>query len=238
MAALKSVLKTVTVMEEILRLNKSHIGVSDLAEALGWSRAATHQYLSSLVAAGWLQKTPTKKYELTAQAAVFGRFAVEHAGVPPELSPTMQNLVEELSEPVSFAVLNGNDAVIVERYEPKRPFAINREAERHLRLWHSSSGLVLLAYDPYASKELDAAMDLRVREVRAQGFARIHSEWMGDAVEAVAVPILSNEKCLGALSVIAPYNRLDAEKAIRTLKTARLTVEEQIDNRISKPIID
>lgn len=233
MAGLQSVMKTVSVLETILRLNRSEFGVSDIARSLDWSRAATHQYLSSLLAAGWLQQTEGRKYELTAQAAVFGRFAVEHAGIPPELPRTMQELVDELSEPISFAVLNGNEAVIVERYEPQRPFAIHRDAERHLRLRHSASGLVLLAFDPYASREIDSETEDRVRSVHAQGYARTHSEWLGDVVDAAAVPILSGEKCLGALSVVAPQNRLDMDRAIAALKDARSRTESLIEERLS-----
>lgn len=231
MAPIKSVLKVVDIMEAILRLNKPQAGVSEISDILGWSRAATHQYLSSLLAAGWLQQSTDRKYELTAQAAVFGRFASTHAGVPPELPPAMKELVETLSEPVSFAMLNGNEAVIVERYEPRRPFAINRDAELRLRLRHSSSGLVLLAFDPYAHVELDSKTRDRIESVRENGYAQVSSEWMGDPIEAVAVPILSEEKCLGALSVIAPSGRLDMQKAITALRNTRYTVEKQIRAR-------
>lgn len=232
MAGLQSVLKTVSVLEAILRLNESRVSVSEISQTLGWSRAATHQYLSSLLAAGWLQQTAGRKYELTAQAAVFGRFAVAHAGVPPELPRAMEELVNELSEPISFAVLNGNEAVIVERHEPQRPFAIHRDAERHLRLRHSSSGLVLLAFDHYASREMNPETEERIQSVRMQGYAQTHSEWLGDVVDAAAVPIMSGEKCLGALSVVAPEKRLVMEKAISALKATRARIEQQIAERL------
>lgn len=232
MAPLQTVTKTIAVLEALLKVDQDRVGVTEIAEELGWSRAATHQYLSSLAAAGWLQQDASRKYVLTSQAAIFGRFAVRHAGVPPELPPVMRELVQELSEPISFAVVSGAEAVIVERQEPQRPFAIHRDAERHLSLHTSASGLVLLAFDAHleyrgSEDELGASLEA----VRAQGHCHRHSKWMGDVVDAVAVPIMARGNCLGALSVIAPEKRMDVPRAIEALTAARARVEEAIATR-------
>lgn len=202
--------------------------MSELARELGWSRAATHQYVSTLSEVGWLVQNQKREYQLSARAAVFGRFAVEYSSVPPEVSKVMEALVTELNEAISYAVLNGTEAIIVERHEPKRPFAIAEAAEPHLELRTSASGLVLLAFDAHVDANRFPELCETLAEVRAKGYAQTHSEWLGDVVDVVAVPIMSGTDCLGALSVIAPAGRFDIPEAIGSLLSARSRVESEL----------
>jgi DNA-binding IclR family transcriptional regulator len=226
--ALQTVLKTVQVLEALAQDDSDSVSLSRVSTLLGWSRTATHQYLSSLVRAGWLQQDGDRQYQVTSRAALFGRFAIEHAGIPASIPRVMQELVEELNEAVSFAVLQGNEAVFVERFEPLRPFAIHRDAERHMPLGASASGEILLAFDPIARDRLGSDDESRWAEVRGQGFAQAHAEWMGDMIEAAAVPVLREGQCLGALSVIAPEGRMDIDKATDALVAARAKIESEL----------
>lgn len=227
--SLGSVSKTVLVLEAFLKFPDGKASVSKLAAELGWSRAAAHQYVSTLAEIGWLQQDEKRDYQLSPRAAVFGRFAIECAAVPAAVSRVMEALVEELNEPVSYAVLNGNEAVIVERHDPKRPFAISRAAEPHLDLTSSASGKVLLAFDPHLDATLTEGMEAVLAEVRSLGYAESHSAWMGDMVDVVAVPIMSRGECLGSVSVIAPSGRLDMPKARKALLAARVEVERELE---------
>lgn len=226
--SLQSVSKTILVLETFLTFPDGRSSVSELSKVLGWSRAATHQYLSTLAEAGWLVQNAKRDYLLSPRAAVFGRFAIEYSGVPPEVTRAMESLVERLNEPISYAVLNGNEAIIIERHEPKRPFSMS--AEPHLELRTSASGMVLLAFDAHVDTSRFEQMADTLAEVRARGFARSHSEWLGDVVDVVAVPIMSRGECLGALSVIAPDGRLDIALARTELLAARAAVEKKIES--------
>ncbi|WGW13239.1 helix-turn-helix domain-containing protein [Saxibacter everestensis] len=226
--SLQSVSKTILVLETFLKFPDGRSSVSGLARQLGWSRAATHQYVSTLAEVGWLVQNEKRDYQLSPRAAVFGRFAIEYSGVPPEVTRAMESLVEQLNEPISYAVLNGNEAIIIERHEPKRPFAISRAAEPHLELKTSASGMVLLAFDAHVDASRREGMQDTLAEVRANGYAQSHSEWLGDVVDVVAVPIMSDGECLGALSVIAPAGRFDIPTAREALLTARAKVEAEL----------
>lgn len=231
--SLQSVTKTIRVLETFLAFPDGRSSVSDLARELGWSRAATHQYVSTLAEVGWLVQNAKRDYQLSARAAVFGRFAIEYSGVPPAVSRAMETLVAELNEPISYAVLNGNEAIIIERHEPKRPFAISRTAEPHLELRTSASGMVLLAFDAHVDLTEYEGMDDILSAARNNGYAQSHSEWLGDIVDVVAVPILKSGECLGALSVIAPAGRFDIPTAVTAMLAARAEVEAEIDDDIS-----
>lgn|SRR5699024_5773494 len=226
--SLQSVSKTILVLETFLKFRDGLASVSQLARELGWSRAATHQYVSTLAEVGWLVQNERRDYQLSPRSAVFGRFAIEYSGVPPQVSQAMEELVDTLNEPISYAVLNGNEAIIIERHEPKRPFSMN--AEPHLELKTSASGMVLLAFDAHVDRSRFTSMTSTLDEVREQGYAQSHSEWLGDVVDVVAVPIMSRGECLGALSVIAPEGRLDLPLARKELLATRAAVEASIES--------
>lgn len=225
-AALQTVIKTVHVLEAVMDQGTDDVSLTKLAEQLGWSRGATHQYVASLVRAGWMQQNANRQYQLASKAAIFGRYASEHAGVPPTVLTVMSELVSTLQEPISFAVLQGREAVIVERVEPTRPFAMQRGAELRMGL-RSASGQVLIAFDRRRSDTLvgPEKSEEITTQVRRAGYAITHAEWMGDTVEAVAVPVMDGDECLGALSAVAPEGRMDMDAAIAALITARQRIE-------------
>ncbi|WP_181276308.1 IclR family transcriptional regulator [Brevibacterium oceani] len=232
--SLQSVSKTILVLETFLTFPDGLASVSQLARKLDWSRAATHQYVSTLAEVGWLVQNEKRDYQLSPRAALFGRFAIEYSGVPHQVSQAMAELVDTLNEPISYAVLNGNEAIIIERHEPKRPFSMT--AEPHLELRTSASGMVLLAFDAHLDRNRFAEMTETFDTVRAQGYAQSHSEWLGDVVDVVAVPIMSRGECLGALSVIAPDGRLDIPRARKELLAARMRIEEAVDTTQTSPV--
>ena len=227
--SLQSVSKTILVLEAFLKFEGGRTSVSDLARLLGWSRAATHQYVSTLAESGWLMQNDKREYLLSPRAAVFGRFAIEYSAVPAEISRAMVSLVEQLNEPISYAVLNGNEAIIVERHEPRRPFAISQAMEPHLDPRTSASGMALLAFDIHLDPTRWAGLEAELDEARERGYTETHSDWLGDAVDAVAVPIMLHGECLGALSVIAPAGRMDMPHARNTLCEARRSVERELE---------
>ncbi|MFD6053228.1 IclR family transcriptional regulator [Agromyces sp. NPDC060279] len=225
---LQSVSKTINVLETFLEFEGGRSSVSNLARRLGWSRAATHQYVATLAECGWLVQNEKREYLLSSRAAVFGRFAIEYSGVPPEVTRAMIALVDELNEPISYAVLNGSEAIIIERHEPKRPFAISKAMEPHLVLETSASGLALLAFDAHVDRSRWQSIESELEEVRRRGYAESHSAWLGDLIDAIAVPIMSNGECLGAVSVIAPMGRMDLQLARDALLAARADVEREL----------
>jgi len=225
---LQTVVKTIGVLEMLSREDADSVGLARVAEVLGWSRAATHQYLSSLVRANWLEQDADRRYRLAHGAVLFAEAVAQKIGTPPVILRVMDELVEVLQEPISFAVLRGNEALIVERREPRRSL-IHRNPERHLNL-ASASGQVLLAFDPRARQGLPPELAELVDETERKGYGEIRNhEWMGDDVEAVAVPVLRGSRCLGALSVIAPVGRMSIPDAVSELVSARARIEAALN---------
>lgn len=226
---LQTVVKTIDVLEAFGQEDSESVSLARIAETLQWSRAATHQYLASLVRAGWLEQDADRRYRLGDGAVLFAEAVAQKTGTPPVILRVMEELVEVLQEPISFAVLHGNEALIVERREPKRGL-IHRNPERHLDL-ASASGQVLLAFDRRARQGLKPELAALAQEAERKGYGEIRNhEWMGDEVEAVAVPAMRGTRCLGALSVIAPAGRMSIPDAVAELFRARARIEEALND--------
>mgnify|MGYP002623545443 CR=1 FL=1 len=224
---LQTAVKTVELLEVLARQGAEAVSLARIAEQVGWGRAATHQYLNSLVHAGWVEQDAERRYRLGGAAFVFAQSVGQHAGAPRAVVAMMEELVDALNEPISFAILHRDEALIVERREPQRSL-IYRNLERHLDLT-TASGQVLLAFDDRTRAYWRPEYTLLAEEVRKKGYGEIRNqEWMGDAVEAFAVPIMNGEQCLGALSVIAPVGRMPVDRAIAELFAARKKAEANI----------
>jgi DNA-binding IclR family transcriptional regulator len=225
---LQTVVKTIDVLEALSQEGAEAVSLARVAEVLQWSRAATHQYLASLARAGWLEQDSDRRYRLGYGAVLFADAVAQKSGTPPVILRTMEELVDVLQEPISFAILHGDEALIVERREPRRGL-IHRNPERHLDL-ASASGQVLLAFDPRARQGLTPELAALAEQAARRGYGEIHNhEWMGDEVEAVAVPVMRGARCLGALSVIAPAGRMSIPDAVSELLGARARIEKTLN---------
>ncbi|MEU6408286.1 helix-turn-helix domain-containing protein [Microbispora sp. NPDC046933] len=224
---LQTVVKTIDVLQALSQEDTESVSLARMAEVLRWSRPATHQYLTSLVRTGWLEQDQDRRYRLGYGAVLFAEAVAQKSGTPRAILRTMEELVQVLQEPISFAILHGDEVLIIERREPRRPL-IHRNPERHLGL-DSASGQVLLAFDPRARADLSHELMTLAEEARRKGYGEIRNhEWLGDEVEAVAVPIMRGERCLGALSVIAPAGRMSIPDAVSELFNARARTEEAL----------
>ncbi|RWZ46060.1 hypothetical protein ELQ90_16375 [Labedella phragmitis] len=224
---LQTALKTIEVLEVLSRFGAQPASLGSIAEALGWSRAATHQYLTSLSRTGWVEQDQERRYRPGSGAVLFARSIVELDFLPHPITDAMDELVDVLKEPISFAVLHGEEAVIIERREPRRSL-IHRNPERYLSLV-SASGQVLLAYDRRAQALRTPQHEQLIAEVERTGHGEVRNKsWMGDDVEAIAVPVMRGDWCLGALSVIAPAGRMSLPDAAAELKSSAARIEQAL----------
>ena len=228
---LQTVVKTIDVLQAFSAEATESVSLARMAEVLQWSRPATHQYLASLVRAGWLEQDADRRYRLGHGAVLFADAVTLKSGTPQAILNGMEELVDALQESISFAILHGDEALIIERREPRRAL-VHRNPELHLDM-ASASGQVLLAFDPRCRDLRPDLADLTEATLR-NGYGEIHNhEWMGDEVEAIAVPVMRGPRCLGALSVIAPAGRMSIPTAIRELQQARSRIEGGLDKPAS-----
>ncbi|TDD18229.1 IclR family transcriptional regulator [Nonomuraea diastatica] len=228
---LSTALKCLKMLEVVAGAERS-VRVAELARELGLTRAAVHQQLVTLVAAGWMEQAGDGTYRLTLRPARIGQAALRQAGLGERVLPVMERLVDVVREAVSLAILERGTATIIQRIEPGRPLQVDLRAEARMPISRSASGQVLLAYA--TERQLAELRELGVEppgedelaRVRERGYATSEGRWL-EGVLGIAAPVFDVERrCVGALSVAGPSSRFDHEKGIRALGDAVAEINE------------
>lgn len=222
---LGSVLKALAVLDLLGRSSRP-VKLVELTRALGESRATTYQKLVTLIQAGWIEATDEGRYRLTLHIVRMGEVALEQASLGERSSMILQELVLEVSETVSLAVLSGNCARLVKRVEAEVVVRAQVSVGTLLSLDNSSSGRVLTAFaTPEYRDLLDRsgavlASHSLLRAVQRNGYA-VSSGKDVPGVQSIAAPIFDAKGvCVFALSIVAPTDRFDADRLMRPLLRA------------------
>jgi IclR family transcriptional regulator, pca regulon regulatory protein len=124
------------------------LGIADLAEMLGLSRATTHRYAVTLVALGVLDQTRTRKYLLAPKAAAPGMAVLGEIALRARCEPVLRKLREQSRHTVGLAVLDGARVTYVRRLaahlKGQYEADLGLRAGAHLPLHCSALGKALL----------------------------------------------------------------------------------------------
>jgi DNA-binding IclR family transcriptional regulator len=224
---LTSTQKTLALMETIAATGRA-AGVSELARLIGSSRGTVHKQLSTLVASGWVEQHADGRYGLSLLVARMGNAALRQAGLGEKLQAVLNSIVAESGECASIAVLYRHSALIVQRAESDQVLSANIQAGTVIPLTSGASSLVLLAFAMTSDQRMawreagvEMAAERRIAAVRDAGFAFTCDEFLA-GVTAVSIPV-QDELTLSttALTLVGPNNRVDVDKALHVLVSAR-----------------
>lgn len=204
------------------------LGIAEIADTLEMSRPTTHRYASTLVALGYLEQGPGRKYRLGMRAGDPGRSAVNSTGLRKLSRESLGKLRARSTCTASLAVLNDTDIVYIDRARSswQGQGEIDTRLGRGSRLpaRTTAMGRVLLAYsfqselgdesqasgrDPQGPEPLAKGDELlgELKRIREHGFAiaqQVHVE--GQA--CVAAPVRSRAGgVVAAIDVSAPTAR-------------------------------
>lgn len=203
---------------------KPVLGVSEIAKRLQMSHATTHRYIASLVFLGYLRQREDRKYLLTLKVSELGMSALSTTSIAEHAKLHMQTLVERSNLTVALAIIDGLEALCLERIRGRRAdqrkTSLDIAAGSRLPLHCTALGKLLLANLPEVEqRETLAALKLtrrtaatmtRRRELRAQlrtieqtGIA-IDAEELASGLCAIAVPVRGEtSEVIAALSLTA-----------------------------------
>lgn len=214
---LSSALKTLSVLD-LLGSSSKALRLAEIVRASAMSRATTHQKLVTLVHAGWVEQTSDGAYRLALHATRVGNAALAQASLGERVVPYLQQLVADARETASLAVIDGNEARIVQRVESAGILRADLHVGALLDLSNSASGRILVAFaDPPQLRRLRESgavlPDERLlSQVRRERFAASSGKSF-DGVRAVAAPIFDmGGHCVGALSLVGPLPRFTIER--------------------------
>ena len=149
-------------------MDDPELGVTELAERVGLHKSTVHRFMVNLDAAGLVERNPRSgRYRLGLHIFELGGLVMQQMNLWDEALPFLESLVRDTGETGHLAVLDGGEAIYIERVEARRalrvPSAIGRGYPAHA----TNLGKVLLADLPRE----------RVAEIVAErGLAVLHPQ--------------------------------------------------------------
>jgi len=229
----QSLIKGLTVIQAFNQ-DRATMTLSEVASTTGFTRAAARRFLLTLVSEGYA-KQEGKQFSLTAKVLNLGFAYLASQDIWQNAKPLMQQLVEQLNESCSVAVLEGEDVVYVGRVATtKRLMSVSLNVGTRLPAFATSLGRVLLAdmtnvalIDFLSSCQLEqytphtlmnkAELAGEISRVNLQGYSLVEQE-LELGLTSISVPVRNHTgKVLAALSISTHISQTTTEQVLTTI---------------------
>ena len=220
----------------------------EIIDALQLPKPTVYRVCALLEAMGMLQRAPdSKKFVVGHRLCALGLEAMANAPSRGPIRAVLQALMEQVGETCTFTVLDGHEALCVDRVESQAPLRLHLQAGSRIPLHCTASGKLFLALMPRslarrllhgaALKRYTAGTVIDPAQIEQQ-LARIRKEriswddqgyWPGLVALAVAVRSPSG-RIRGTVSVNAPAARMSYEQACRHLPALRAAAQAIADH--------
>lgn len=207
------------------------LGVTELADRLELHKSTVHRFLVNLEAAGLVERNRhTSRYRLGLHIFELGGLVLQQMNLWDEALPFLEGLVRDSGETGHLAVLDGGEAVYIEKVEARRALRIPSAIGRGYPAHATSLGKVLLAHlEPGAR---DALIDERglhrcapntitdpdllreeLAQIRRQGYA-VDDEEYEEGLRCIGAPIVGyTGQIVAAMGIGGPVTRVTPARA-------------------------
>lgn len=227
-----SVLGKARLILESFQHDDVELSLSELSRRTGISKASVHRLAQELVDWGMLERSGFE-YRLGMRAFELGSRVPRFRVLRDAARPFMERLHFATKEAVHLAVVDGLEALYLEKVASGVQSAQPSRIAGRMPLHATSTGKVLLAYSPPMVLEAVVSRELvrftphttvapgllveQIRRIRAQGWG-VEYEEVAIGYCSVAVPLFTGtHMLLGALSIAAPTYRADVNKLAASL---------------------
>lgn len=219
----------------------SSLSLAEIARRTGLPKATLHRLLAALDVLGLVERT-SAGYQLGIRLFELGEHVPRKQKLREAALPFLQDLFEASHDTVHLAVLDGTDAVYLERIRGHRPINVASRVGGRLPAYCTGVGKALLAFNPEAAMKA-LAMPLTARtaytitnhQVLAEELARIRQAGIAYdreentlGIVCVAAPILIDDRAIGAISITCSPPRTDVERYAPAVKAAALGIRRTI----------
>jgi IclR family transcriptional regulator, acetate operon repressor len=243
--------RALDVLTLFVRAETPTLGVTEIADTLGVSKAVVHRQLGAFRSRGFVELEPgTHRYRLGPGILFLGLSYLDQLDVRTLGHETLTQLVAETNETATMSVRVGWSRVYVDQVTPQREVKMSVQLGRAFPLHAGASSKAMLAFLPKADREeyllAHSLSPLTARTVTDpdrlrkellviadQGFAVSFGERDASA-GSVAAPVFGHERALaGVISVSGPLERFSAEveKSSAQLVTAARQLSQRLGYR-------
>lgn len=201
------------VLEVLEHLAKQEVaGVTEIANALGSTKARVHRHLRTLVNTGYAVQEPGgERYCAGPRLVVLAQMLAIENSLTSVARPVMQRLRNALGHTVALAKITGARASMVDACEGSGLVSISVRTGLDMPLHANAGGKLVLAFgEPEVQRSIDTmplerftehtitdteTLKAEVERVRQQGWANAPEEFV-IGINAVAAPIFDRENRL------------------------------------------
>jgi DNA-binding IclR family transcriptional regulator len=216
------------VLLHFARATSPTLGVTEIADDLGMSKAAVHRILASLRSRGLIAVDPeTRRYTLGPMAMALGLAYLDRLDVRALAAPELGALSRATEETATLSIRTGDTRVYVDQVTPSREVIMSVSVGVPFPLHAGGSSKAFLAFLPedeiedYLSRPLAALTPATVTDrrklrrelaaIRRRGWAQSVAERQPGAA-SVAAPVLDHSgRPVAVISVCGPAERFAAE---------------------------
>lgn len=230
----KTIVKGIAVLEAIIAA-RDPVGISELAQQLGFTKSNVHRYLQTFVSLGYVVSSGGR-YAPTLKVWQQGARVIERLDLRRAIRPIMDRLAQQTLETVHLAISEGPEVIYIDKSEGVHSVRAFSEIGERAPAHCSATGKIFLAYHPTAMHDTLAgpltryttrtivdseALEAAVEEVRGAGVAINRGEWEV-SVGGVAAPVWGpDDNILAAMGLTLPLSRYTEENSAALIAHVR-----------------
>jgi DNA-binding IclR family transcriptional regulator len=239
----RSVTSKVVSLLDAFHVGDVELSLNELARRTHLPLSTAYRLASELVTWGGLERANGGGYRVGLRLLEVGARAPRSAGLNEIVVPFMQDLFVATRQNVHLAVLQGHEALYVERVTGLQSIAVKSRRWGRMPLHATGVGKVLLAYaDPglvdevlaeplkrYTPYTIVAPGHLRrnLAEIRRTGFGIAHEEMSVGRVSVAAPLCDAAGRAVAALSIVVPTT-VDPQRLAPAVRTAALSASRRL----------
>lgn len=210
-------------MLELFSASSAPRGVSELARELSLPKSNIHRLLTTLEDMGYLRQTPEKTYALTLKLWQLGAATMSRIDAKSVAPEHMRRLVKATGESVLLSVLDGFDAVYIDKVESDQAIQATTRVGSRVPAHCVGTGKAMLSFQspdflaamlrkarphtPATVFRPDVLLE-QLRQARARGYAVNRTEFRA-GVSGVGAAILDRDgRAVAAVGVWGPDERI------------------------------
>jgi IclR family KDG regulon transcriptional repressor len=215
---------------ELLSTEKEGMGVTDIGKRLDLHKSTVHRLLNALAERGYIEKEPKHGYyKIGLKFIEITSLYLNKLELKTEAQPYLRRLAEIVGQPVHLAILDGGEAVYIEKIEALNSMRMYSQIGKRVPVHCSAIGKVLLS--GLEKNSMDALLDKyefsaltkntiktknelarQVQNVRKLGFA-VDDEEHEQGVRCIAAPVYDyTGRIIAAVSVSGDKRILEKNK--------------------------
>jgi IclR family transcriptional regulator, pca regulon regulatory protein len=228
------------------------LGIANIGDQLDMNHSTVHRYVSTLVALGYLEQEPSRKYRLGLRVTDLGMSALGASGLREHARPHLQELRQRTGHTTSLAVLYRTEVLYVDRarcLDRRREIDLELGAGSRLPAYCTATGKLLLAHLPELDRrELLSQIELAPRAPNTITSRQALQEELGKVLEddlavndqelaaglrAIAAPIRDqSQKVVAAVSLAVSATEMSLDDLVDALAAHLVATAEQISARL------